>query len=90
MKNINKILALIAVSASVLTTSCIKETFPQSSTVTSDQANGAPGAFDNFVNTITSTLAGSSHTAVRQMLQVTRGISAIRRLCSSVTPSVRI
>ncbi len=58
MKNINKILTVIAVSASVLATSCIKETFPQNSPITGDQATNAPGAFNNFVSTITSTLTG--------------------------------
>ena len=45
-------------SAMTLMTSCIEETFPQSSYVTSEQAAVAPGAYDNFVDAITSTLCG--------------------------------
>lgn len=41
-----------------LATSCIEETFPKKSTVTEEQAGNAPGAFDNFVGSLTSTLAG--------------------------------
>ena len=40
------------------TTGCIQEIDPQNSTVTAAQAGAAPGAFDNFVGAITSTLAG--------------------------------
>lgn len=39
-------------------TSCEKEILPQNSTVTSDQAANAPGAYDNFVSAITSSLCG--------------------------------
>lgn len=39
-------------------TGCIEEYEPQSSTVTIDQAANAPGAFENFVNTLTSSLGG--------------------------------
>ncbi|MFT4222779.1 RagB/SusD family nutrient uptake outer membrane protein [Dysgonomonas sp.] len=59
---------LIVVFGLTLTTSCIEEIKPQSSTVTGEQAGNAPGAYNNFVNAITSTLtgkftySGSSHT----------------------------
>ena len=64
--------SLVYIAALALTTvttlnSCIKEIDPQSSTVTRDQAAAAPGAFDNFVASITSSLngdftyGGSSH-----------------------------
>lgn len=57
MKNIKNILiaALCVVS---LMTSCIEETQPQSSTITAAQAAAAPGAYQNFVNAVTSSLAG--------------------------------
>ena len=38
--------------------SCIKEIDPESGTVTQEQAANAPGAFDNFVATLTSSLNG--------------------------------
>lgn len=59
---------LIVVFGLTLTTSCIEEIKPQDSTITGGQAGNAPGAYDNFVNAITSTLvgrftySGSSHT----------------------------
>ena len=64
--------SIVYMAALVLTTvttlnSCIKEIDPQSSTVTRDQAAAAPGAFENFVASITSSLngdftyGGSSH-----------------------------
>ena len=56
MKNIAKF-SLIAVCAAVFATGCIKETFPQTSYVTTSQAQ-VPGAFDRFVDAITATLAG--------------------------------
>jgi hypothetical protein len=40
------------------TTSCIKEIDPQTSYVTAEQAANAPGAFDSFVSSITSSLNG--------------------------------
>lgn len=43
-----------------MTTSCIKEIDPQTSYVTSDQASNAPGAFDNFVTTITNALTSEN------------------------------
>ena len=49
---------MTVVAASSLTTSCIEEIDPQTSTVTLDQASNAPGSYDNFVNAITSSLAG--------------------------------
>ena len=55
-----KLIISLAAIAGILTlaTSCIEETFPQGSTVTGDQAGNAPGAFENFVGSLTSTLAG--------------------------------
>lgn len=57
MKNIIKIL-FVAVASAFLASSCIKEIEPQTSYVTLDQAADAPGSFDNFVSSITSTLCG--------------------------------
>ena len=55
----NKIFPIIAV-ASLLTTatSCIKEIDPQTSYATVEQVANAPGAFDNAVNAITTTMCG--------------------------------
>ena len=39
-------------------TGCIKEFEPQSDVITIDQAADAPGSFNNFVNTLTSSLGG--------------------------------
>lgn len=58
MKKILLKFSIVAV-ALVFATSCIEEIDPQSSTVTSGQAGNAPGAFDNFVKTVTSSLAGN-------------------------------
>ena len=58
MKNIIKSVSFLMVGLT-LTTSCIKEIDPQTSTVTSNQAANAPGAFNNFVAAITSTLVGT-------------------------------
>ena len=63
------ILYIAALTLTTVTTlnSCIKEIDPQSSTVTKDQAANAPGAFNNFVSSLTSSLngeftySGSSH-----------------------------
>lgn len=52
------IIAIIALVASFTFTGCIKETQPMTSTVTVAQAAAAPGAFQNFVDAITSSLAG--------------------------------
>lgn len=49
---------MTVVATLTLTTSCIEEVDPQTSTVTAAQAAAAPGAYDNFVNAITSSLAG--------------------------------
>ena len=60
-------MAALALTAVTTLNSCIKEIDPQSSTVTRDQAAAAPGAFENFVASITSSLngdftyGGSSH-----------------------------
>lgn len=55
-----KLIILVAtiVGTLSLATSCIEETFPQNSPITGEQADNAPGAFDNFVGSLTSTLAG--------------------------------
>lgn len=55
-----KILTLISLATFVLlgATSCIQEIDPQSSTVTTEQVSSAPGAYDNFVSAITSSLCG--------------------------------
>lgn len=55
-----KILIIISLTTFVLigTTSCMQEIEPQSTTVTKDQAANAPGAYDNFVKAITSSLCG--------------------------------
>jgi hypothetical protein len=59
---------LVVAFGLIFATSCIEEINPQNSTITAEQAGNAPGAYDNFVNAITSTLAGkftysgSSHT----------------------------
>ena len=54
------ILYIAALALTTVTTlnSCIKEIDPQSSTVTKDQAANAPGAFNNFVSSLTSSLNG--------------------------------
>ncbi|MBQ9193241.1 MAG: RagB/SusD family nutrient uptake outer membrane protein [Bacteroidales bacterium] len=52
------IIAVIALAASFFTTGCIKETNPMTSTVTVAQAAAAPGAYQNFVDAITSSLCG--------------------------------
>ena len=51
-------MAALALTAVTTLNSCIKEIDPQSSTVTRDQAAAAPGAFENFVASITSSLNG--------------------------------
>ena len=56
MKKIFK-LSLIALCSAMLAVGCIKETFPQTSYVTSPQSQ-VPGAFDRFVEAIYSTIAG--------------------------------
>lgn len=58
---INKIslkLIGVALAASMALTSCIQEFEPQSGTVTGNQASNAPGAYNNFVNAITSNISG--------------------------------
>lgn len=55
--------SILYMTALALTTvtvfnSCIKEIDPQTNTVTADQASAAPGAFDNFVASLTSSLNG--------------------------------
>lgn len=56
-----KILLLLSVVVwgFLFTTSCIEQVDPQSTTVTAEQAGNAPGAYDNFVSAITSTLVGN-------------------------------
>lgn len=53
-----KLVAALILGTSVLSTGCLDETFPQQGTVTVDQAGNAPNAFNNFVNSCTSTLSG--------------------------------
>ena len=55
----NKIFSVIAV-ATLLTsaTSCIREIEPQSNYATAEQVANAPGAFDNAVNAINTTMCG--------------------------------
>lgn len=59
MKKKIKLFSILAAGLVLSTTSCIKEIDPQTSTITSNQAANAPGAFNNFVAAITSTLAGT-------------------------------
>lgn len=59
MKNILK-LSVAALALSFSVSSCIQEINPQSSTVTKDQAANAPGAFNNFVSSITNSLCGKN------------------------------
>jgi hypothetical protein len=49
---------LLPLLAAVFVTACIREIDPQDMNVTAEQAGNAPGAYDNFVNAITSTLVG--------------------------------
>ena len=58
MKKISILFSAIA-AAAVLLTGCIKETNPMSSTVTVAQASAAPGAYQNFVDAVTGSLAGT-------------------------------
>ena len=48
----------VALAGTLALTSCIQEFEPQSGTVTGEQASNAPGAYDNFVNAITSNISG--------------------------------
>lgn len=57
MKKIFLYASLAALSMTSLS-SCIKEIFPQSNYVTVDQAGNAVGAYQNFVDAITNTMAG--------------------------------
>lgn len=57
MKNILKYI-FAAATVVVFASSCLKETLPQTSTVTTSQAAAAPGSFDNFVSAITSSMTG--------------------------------
>ena len=52
------LLSLFVVLVSAFATSCIEEVNPQNSTITDEQAGNAPGAYNNFVDAITSTLVG--------------------------------
>lgn len=51
-------MAALALTSVTALNSCIKEIDPQTSYVTADQAANAPGAFDNFVASITGSLNG--------------------------------
>lgn len=57
MKKIYFVILAAALGTSALT-SCIDEVEPQTNVVTLRQASDAPGSFNNFVNSITSTLVG--------------------------------
>lgn len=57
MKNILKLSALLLLTGFIYT-SCEKEYLPQNGYATKDQVANAPGAFDNAVSAITSTLTG--------------------------------
>lgn len=57
MKNIFKFVLAVA-GVVTLMTGCLKEIDPQTSTVTVAQAAAAPGAYDNFVSAVTSSLVG--------------------------------
>ena len=54
------ILYIAAMALTTVTTlnSCIKEIDPQTNYITAEQAKEAPGSFDNFVSSITSSLNG--------------------------------
>lgn len=60
-------IAVLAMTTLMTMNSCIEEIDPQTYRVTKDQAANAPGAFDNFVSSLTSSLngeftySGSSH-----------------------------
>jgi hypothetical protein len=54
MKTKNKIYALLALSATLATTSCIEETFPQDDYATGDQVSESPTALDGSANGIAS------------------------------------
>ena len=49
---------LIALLGAPMLTSCIEEVDPQTSYITAEQGTSAPGAFDKFVTSLTSTLNG--------------------------------
>lgn len=57
MKKTYKSLLFAALVAPMMT-SCIKETVPQTSTVTLEQAMNAPGSFDKFVDGLTTNMCG--------------------------------
>ena len=57
MKNILKLSALLLLTGFIYT-SCEKEYLPQNGYATKDQVADAPGAFDNAVSAVTSTLTG--------------------------------
>ena len=62
------LLSLFVVLGLTFAVSCIEVVNPQNSTITEEQAGNAPGAYNNFVSAITSTLvgqftySGTSHT----------------------------
>ena len=60
MKKTILYMTALALTTVTVFNSCIKEIDPQSNTVTADQASAAPGAFDNFVASLTSSLNGSA------------------------------
>lgn len=54
MKKLNKIYALLAVSASLALTGCIEETFPESDIATADQVKGSAAGLEGTVNGVSS------------------------------------
>ena len=53
------ILTFLSIAFSIAcTTSCIQEFDPMGGTVSKDQASNAPNSYNNFVNSITSSLIG--------------------------------
>ncbi len=59
MKKSTIYIAAMAFTSALTLNSCIKEIDPQTSYITADQAKDAPGSFDNFTSSITSSLNGS-------------------------------
>ena len=51
-------IAALGMTTLMTMNSCIEEVDPQTSYVTKNQAANAPGAFDNFVSSLTSSLNG--------------------------------
>ena len=52
MKTLNKIFAVMALSATFMLTSCIEETFPEGSTATAEQVGASSAALEGSLNGI--------------------------------------